>query len=97
MAVVSTALAYILSFRVLAIAGAVNLLLVTFLIPVSAILLGSMVRGEQLAPNHFMGMSLTGLGLVSIDGRPFAGRHLERASRPTGAVPRKTTRIPQER
>jgi drug/metabolite transporter (DMT)-like permease len=42
---VSTALAYILYFRILATAGATNVLLVTFLVPVSATLLGALVRG----------------------------------------------------
>ena len=69
LAVLSTALAYILYFRILATAGATNLLLVTFLIPVSAILLGALVLGERLAPGHFLGMALIGLGLSAIDGR----------------------------
>ena len=49
LAVASTALAYVIYFRLLATAGAVNAALVTFLIPVSAILLGSLVLGERLA------------------------------------------------
>ena len=65
----STALAYVLFFRILASAGAVNLMLVTFLIPVSAILLGSAFLGESLAPMDFAGMALIGLGLAAIDGR----------------------------
>jgi len=65
----STAVAYILYFRILAAAGATNLLLVTFLVPVSAILLGSMVLGETLQPIHFIGMVLIGCGLIAIDGR----------------------------
>jgi drug/metabolite transporter (DMT)-like permease len=65
----STALAYVLYFRILAAAGATNLLLVTFLIPVSAILLGALVLGEQLLLRHFFGMALIGLGLMFIDGR----------------------------
>jgi len=64
-----TALAYILYFKLLASAGATNSLLVTFLIPVTAILLGTFVLGEQLAPRHFAGMALIGLGLAAIDGR----------------------------
>lgn len=51
----STALAYVLYFRILAVAGATNLLLVTFLIPISAILLGVLVLGETLLPRHFLG------------------------------------------
>ena len=67
--VASTALAYILYFRILAAAGATNLLLVTFLIPISAILLGSLFLGESLAAKHFIGMGLIGIGLALIDGR----------------------------
>lgn len=71
LALFSTALAYILYFRVLATAGATNLLIVTFLIPISAILLGTAILGEQLEPKHLIGISLIGLGLAVIDGRPF--------------------------
>ncbi|MBV9079400.1 MAG: DMT family transporter [Methylobacteriaceae bacterium] len=70
-AALSTALAYVLYFRLLASAGATNLLLVTFLIPVSAILLGALVLGETLRPQHVAGMALIGLGLAAIDGRPW--------------------------
>ena len=65
----STSLAYIIYFRVLAISGATNILLVTFLIPVSAILLGVMVLGERLAWNVFVGMVMIFIGLIAIDGR----------------------------
>lgn len=68
-AALSTALAYVLYFRILATAGATNLLLVTFLIPVSAILLGTLFLGEVLEPRHMIGMALIGAGLVAIDGR----------------------------
>jgi drug/metabolite transporter (DMT)-like permease len=71
LATFSTALAYILYFRILATAGATNLLLVTFLIPVSAILLGVLVLGETLLWKHLAGMALIGLGLAAIDGRPW--------------------------
>lgn len=46
-----------------------RIFLVTLLIPVSAILLGYLFLGERLASNHFVGMSLIALGLLSIDGR----------------------------
>lgn len=72
LALFSTALAYILFFRILAVGGAINSSLVTLLVPVSAILLGSLVLGERLAVNHFLGMALIALGLLSIDGRVFA-------------------------
>lgn len=64
-----TALAYIIYFRLLASAGATNLLLVAFLIPVSALFLGMTILGERLDPRHFAGMILIGLGLTLIDGR----------------------------
>jgi len=69
LATLSTAVAYILYFRILASSGATNLLLVTFLIPVSAIFLGSLVLGESLELIHFLGMALIGFGLSAIDGR----------------------------
>ncbi|MET4807683.1 DMT family transporter [Limibacillus sp. MBR-115] len=65
----STALAYVIYFRILATAGATNLLLVTLLIPVSAILLGAAFLAETLLPQHLLGMGFIGLGLASIDGR----------------------------
>lgn len=66
----STALAYVIYFRILATAGATNLLLVTFLIPVSAILLGTTILGERLDAGQFYGMAIIGFGLAAIDGRP---------------------------
>jgi len=69
LALLSTACAYVLYFRLLASAGATNLLLVTFLIPVSAIMLGTGILGERLDSRHFAGMALIGLGLAAIDGR----------------------------
>jgi drug/metabolite transporter (DMT)-like permease len=70
-ATISTALAYVVYFRLLASAGATNLLLVTFLVPVTAILLGTFLLGEVLRPRHFAGMALIGAGLAAIDGRPW--------------------------
>ncbi len=69
LAVLSTSLAYIIYFRILAVAGATNILLVTFLIPISAILLGYLVLGERLGWNAFVGMGLVFIGLIAIDGR----------------------------
>jgi drug/metabolite transporter (DMT)-like permease len=65
----ATALAFILYFRVLATAGATNVVLVTFLVPVTAILLGLLVLDETLEAKHFLGMAVIGLGLAAIDGR----------------------------
>ncbi len=72
LALFCTSLAYILYFRLIASAGATNALLVTFLIPITAILLGSLLLGEVLEPRHFAGMALIGLGLAAIDGRLLA-------------------------
>ena len=80
-AVLCTALAYILYFRLLASAGATNLLLVTFLIPVSAILLGVAFLGEVLLPRHVGGMALIGLGLAAIDGRAWRSITQKRGAR----------------
>ncbi len=69
LAALSTAFAYVIFFRLLASAGATNLMLVTFLIPVSALLLGALVLGEPVVPRQLLGMALIGAGLVAIDGR----------------------------
>ncbi len=69
LAAFSTSLAYIIYFHVLATAGPTNLLLVTFLIPVSAIVFGVMFLGEQLGWEVFVGMGVIFIGLITIDGR----------------------------
>ena len=71
LALFCTSLAYILYFRLLASAGATNSLLVTFLIPITAILLGALFLAERLELRDFAGMALIGLGLAAIDGRLF--------------------------
>jgi drug/metabolite transporter (DMT)-like permease len=83
LALLSTALAYVIYFRILAAAGATNLLLVTFLIPISALLLGTWLLGEAVMPRQLAGMALIGLGLAAIDGRPLAP--LARRRRPRAA------------
>lgn len=69
LALVSTALGYVIFFRILAKGGATNISLVTFLIPISAILLGAQFLGESLAAHHVVGMALIFLGLTALDGR----------------------------
>ncbi|MGO4403150.1 DMT family transporter [Bosea sp. RAF48] len=71
LALLSTALAYVIFFRIMRRAGGTNVMLVTFLIPVSAILLGSLFLGEALQPRHFLGMAAIFAGLALIDGRLF--------------------------
>jgi len=69
LALISTALAYVIYFRLLATAGATNLLLVTFLIPPSALACGMLLLDEHLLSRHVVGLALIGAGLVAIDGR----------------------------
>ncbi len=80
LALLCTAAAYLLYFRILAAAGATNLLLVTFLIPVSALLLGILVLGERPQPGAFAGMTLIFAGLAAIDGRLWRWRRRHRSS-----------------
>ncbi|WP_225771344.1 DMT family transporter [Inquilinus sp. Marseille-Q2685] len=72
LALLSTSLAYVLYFKLLARVGATNTVLVTLLIPPSAMLLGHLVLGEVLAGRAWAGMALIGLGLIALDGRLFA-------------------------
>lgn len=71
LAVVCSAFAYILYFRLIERAGATNALLVTLLVPPVAILLGAVVLGEVIEPRDFAGLGLIALGLAAIDGRLF--------------------------
>lgn len=82
LALISTALAYLIYFRILKTAGATNLLLVTLLIPASAALLGALFLGEVLAPKELAGMGLIALGLIAIDGRTWRRLHGSSATRP---------------
>lgn len=72
LALASTALAYILFFRILASAGATNVSLVTLLVPVSAMLLGALVLGEAVTGRQLLGLALIAAGLAFIDGRLLA-------------------------
>lgn len=68
-ATLSTALAYVVFFRILSTAGATNLSLVTLLVPISALLLGTVFLGEIIEPRQILGIALIALGLAAIDGR----------------------------
>jgi drug/metabolite transporter (DMT)-like permease len=70
LALVCTSLAYVLYFAILKRAGATNLVLVTFLVPASAILLGVALLNEHVAMQHTLGLVTIGIGLALIDGRP---------------------------
>ena len=68
----SSALATVVYFKLLAGAGPTNTMLVTLLIPVSAIALGTIVLGEALEVRHLAGAAVIGAALVIIDGRLLA-------------------------
>ncbi len=68
-AFIGTALAYLFYYRVLALAGSGNLLLVTLMIPPFAIALGAVFLNEALPPGALIGFALLALGLAIIDGR----------------------------
>ncbi len=71
-ALVSTAFAFLLYFRILATAGATNLMLVNFLVPVSAIMLGVSILNETLKSEQLIGMALIFVGLALRDGKLLA-------------------------
>lgn len=69
LAALSTALAYIVFFQILRRSGATNVMLVTLLIPVTAILLGWLVLGEPISAREIAGAIVIGSALLVIDGR----------------------------
>ena len=74
-ALFATAGAYLLYYRVLAMAGSGNLMLVTLLIPPVAIVLGAMVLGEELRRQAYFGFALLALGLLILNGTLFKRRN----------------------
>src|SRR6267154_1416303 len=69
LAALSTALAYIVFFHILRRSGATNVMLVTLLIPVTAILLGYLMLGESISLREISGALVIGSALLLIDGR----------------------------
>lgn len=82
--VLGTAVAYLLYYRGLGMAGAGNLMLVTLLIPPVAIFLGWAFLNETLEPRAFAGFGLIAFGLAVLDGRLLRGQSLIKAR---GRVP----------
>ncbi|HEY6257741.1 MAG TPA: DMT family transporter [Xanthobacteraceae bacterium] len=68
-AALSTALAYVIFFHILVRSGASNVMLVTLLMPVTAILLGHFALGEPLDPREIIGAMIVGCALLIVDGR----------------------------
>ncbi|MCX8955106.1 DMT family transporter, partial [Ruegeria sp. NA] len=66
-AIVATAGAYLLYYRVLAMAGSGNLMLVTLVIPPVAIVLGALLRDESLPPSAFLGFAVLAIGLLVLN------------------------------
>lgn len=67
----STALAFILFFQIITRSGASNVMLVTLLVPVSAILLGYFILGERIDGREIAGALVIASALLVIDGRVF--------------------------
>jgi drug/metabolite transporter (DMT)-like permease len=72
LALICTAYAYVLYFKLIASAGATNALLVTLLVPPVAIIFGAILLGEALTGGQFLGLAFIALGLAVIDGRAFS-------------------------
>lgn len=83
LALLSTALAYILYFKLISTAGATNASLVTLLVPPSAILLSTLFLGERMGAGDWLGLAMIALGLIVLD-----GRLADRITRPRGAGPK---------
>lgn len=69
LALMASALAYVLFYAVLRLAGAGNLSLVTLMIPPVSVALGALMFGERLQGNAYAGFAALALGLLFIDGR----------------------------
>jgi drug/metabolite transporter (DMT)-like permease len=87
LALLCTAFGYVLYFRLIDSAGATNALLVTLLVPPTAIALGILFLGEQLAAADFVGLLLIALGLAAIDGRLLGRLRSLMGSSPSSALP----------
>lgn len=68
-AIVNTAIAYWVYYKILATVGVTYISLVTFLIPVMALLLGVLLLNEIITARALLGMAVIAVGLAAIDGR----------------------------
>ncbi|MEM9344121.1 MAG: DMT family transporter [Pseudomonadota bacterium] len=73
--VLASGVAYLLYYRILAAAGAGNVVLCTLLVAPIAIVLGALFRNESLPPQALAGFALLALGLLVLDGRLLRRRH----------------------
>ena len=81
-ALFSTSVAYIVYFKVLSNSGATNVLLVTFLIPIVAVVLGVFLLSEDFKMQYLYGMFIIGIGLLAIDGRFLRKRRAKKKAGP---------------
>ena len=75
--VIATGLAYLLYYRILAEAGAGNLLIVTLIVPPVSVALGALVLSEKLGPGALLGFGLLALCLLLLN-RPLTRKVAER-------------------
>ncbi|MEO0359109.1 MAG: DMT family transporter, partial [Pseudomonadota bacterium] len=66
-ALIATALAYILFYQALALAGSGNTMIVTLLVAPVAIVLGTFALNESLPANAFVGFGILALGLLILN------------------------------
>ena len=78
-ALVNTALAYFVYFRMLGGVGVTYISLVTLLIPVIAVWLGAAFLNEAITLRTLAGMAIIALGLATIDGKLLRGQIMRRA------------------
>ena len=67
--VLGTALAYLLYFRILQLAGSSNLMLVTIIVPVFAVALDAAILGQFVTGRNLLGFAVVAVGLLDLDGR----------------------------
>ncbi len=80
--VVCSAIAFIIFYRILEKGGATNTSLVTFLVPVSALLMAWVLLGETLSLMELSGIGLIFCGLIVVDGRLLSLVRLKKVSKP---------------
>ena len=74
--VLGTALAYPLYFKILEVAGSSNLMLVTIIVPVFAIILDALMLNQFVTRADLFGFTLVAVGLLIMDGRlKWSGQH----------------------
>lgn len=79
LAVLSTALAYLLYFRLVANVGPTKALLVTYLVPAFGALWGALFLGETLGWSFFGGFALIAVSVTLVSGAPAARKAVDRA------------------